>query len=157
MYLVHTYVVSGNLPFSTKALLILLMSALFPKIIDFREKQYLYSKQQCESCVRSILVLFSFFVRLKVTFNGNVNFKDCASGILLSVGSKLIINWKNNNGITICCHDVIVKRFLRFFVCLVKLSQWSKFHVYIITGSGVMIIFFYKVLLRNPEIENTPV
>ena len=34
-------------------------------------------------------------------------------------------------------------------------SYRSKFHVNIITGSGVMIIFFYKGLTRNPEIRNT--
>ena len=44
-----------------------------------------------------------------------------------------------------------------FFVFLVKFSYWSKFHVNIITGSGVMPIFFYKGLTRNPEIRNTPV
>ena len=44
-----------------------------------------------------------------------------------------------------------------FFVFLVKLSYWSKFHVNMITGSGVMTIFFYKRLTRNPEIGNTPV
>ena len=38
-----------------------------------------------------------------------------------------------------------------------KLSYWSKFHVNIITGSGVMTISFYKGLTRNPEIGNTPV
>ena len=31
----------------------------------------------------------------------------------------------------------------------------SEFHVNIITGSGVMIIFIYKELTRNPEIRNT--
>ena len=36
-------------------------------------------------------------------------------------------------------------------------SYWSKFHVNIITGSGVMTIFFYKGLTRNPEIRNTPI
>ena len=34
--------------------------------------------------------------------------------------------------------------FCRCFVSLVKFSYWSKFHVNIITGSGVMTIFFYK-------------
>ena len=34
---------------------------------------------------------------------------------------------------------------------------WSKFHVNIITGSGVMTILFYKRLTRNMEIGNTPV
>ena len=34
-----------------------------------------------------------------------------------------------------------------------KISYWSKFHVNIITGSGVMIIFlFCKWLTRNPDI-----
>ena len=44
-----------------------------------------------------------------------------------------------------------------FFVSLVKFSYWSKFHVNIITGSGVMTIFFYKGLTWNPEIGNTHV
>ena len=43
------------------------------------------------------------------------------------------------------------------FVSLVKFSYWSKFHVNIITGSGIMTIFFYKGLTRNLEIRNTPV
>ena len=46
--------------------------------------------------------------------------------------------------------------FWRFFVSLVKFSYWSKFHVNFITGFGVMTIFFYKGLTRNPEILNTP-
>ena len=32
-----------------------------------------------------------------------------------------------------------------------------KFHVNIITGSGIMTNFFCKGLTRNPEIRNTPV
>ena len=47
--------------------------------------------------------------------------------------------------------------FWRCFVSLVRFSYWSKFHVNIITGSGVMTIFFYKGLTRNPEIWNTTV
>ena len=38
-----------------------------------------------------------------------------------------------------------------------KFSYWSKFHANIITDSGVMTIFFYKGLTRNPKIGNTPV
>ena len=45
----------------------------------------------------------------------------------------------------------------RCFVFLVKISYWSKFHVNVITGSGVMTIFFYKGLTRNPEIGHIPV
>ena len=47
--------------------------------------------------------------------------------------------------------------FLRCFIFLVKFSFWSKFHVNIFTGSGVMTISFYKILTRNPEVGNTPV
>ena len=71
--------------------------------------------------------------------------------------SKLAKNPKNDNDITISRHDVIVKIFWCGFVSLVKFSYWSKFHVNIITGSGIMTIFFYKGLTRNPEIGNTPV
>ena len=45
----------------------------------------------------------------------------------------------------------------RCFLSLVTFSYWSKFHVNIITGSGIMTILFYKGLTRNPEIGNTPV
>ena len=47
--------------------------------------------------------------------------------------------------------------FWRPFVSLIKFSYWFNFHVNIITGSGVMIIFFYKGLTRKPEIGNTRV
>ena len=71
--------------------------------------------------------------------------------------SKLAKNHKNDTGVTIFRHDVNVNFFSDFFVSLVKFSYWSKFHVNIITGSGIMTIFFYKGLTRNPEIGNTPV
>ena len=35
--------------------------------------------------------------------------------------------------------------------------HWSKFHVNIINGSGVMTIYFYKRLTKNSGITNTPV
>ena len=47
--------------------------------------------------------------------------------------------------------------FWRCFVSLINFSYWSKFHVSIITGSGVMTILFYKRFTRNLEIRNTPV
>ena len=47
--------------------------------------------------------------------------------------------------------------FWRCFVSLVNFNYWSKFHVNIITGSGIIINFFYKGLTRNPDIRNTPV
>ena len=42
------------------------------------------------------------------------------------------------------------------YVFFVKFSYWSKFPVNIITGSGVMTIFFYKQLTRNSEIGSIP-
>ena len=45
--------------------------------------------------------------------------------------------------------------FLMLFFFLVKFSYWSKFHVNIITDFGVMAIYFYQGLTRNPEIGNT--
>ena len=47
--------------------------------------------------------------------------------------------------------------FWRFFVSLIRFSYWSKFHFNINTVSGIMTIFFYKGLTRNPEIGNTSV
>ena len=71
--------------------------------------------------------------------------------------SKLAKNPKTDSDVTIFWHDVIFKFLWRYFVSLVKFSYWSKFHVNIITGSGIITIFFYKGLTRNPEIGNTSV
>ena len=38
-----------------------------------------------------------------------------------------------------------------------EFNYWSKFHLNIITGSGVMTILFYKGLTRHPEIGYNPV
>ena len=43
-----------------------------------------------------------------------------------------------------------------FFLSL-TFSYWSKFHVNIMTGSGVMTVFVYKGLATNLEIRYTPV
>ena len=47
--------------------------------------------------------------------------------------------------------------FWRCFVFVVNFSYWSKIHVNIITGSGIMTIFFYERFARNPDIGSTPV
>ena len=47
--------------------------------------------------------------------------------------------------------------FCHYFLSLVKFIYWSMFNINIITGSGVMTIFFHKGLTRNPEIGNFPV
>ena len=55
------------------------------------------------------------------------------------------------------CHMTSCQFFWRYFLSPIKFRHWSKFHVNIITGSGVMTIFFYKGLTRNSEMENNPV
>ena len=79
------------------------------------------------------------------------------SGIRPPDCSKMAKNPKNDKGVTVFRHDVNVNCFWRYFVSFVKISYWSKFHVNIITGSGIMSILFYKGLTRNPDIGNTPV
>ena len=79
------------------------------------------------------------------------------SGIRPPDGSKLAKNPKNDDNVTIFRHDVILKFFWCCFVSLFNLSYWSKFHVNIITGSGIITILFYKGRTRNPETGNTPV
>ena len=71
--------------------------------------------------------------------------------------SKLAKHLKNDNDVKIFRHDVNAKFFWPCFVFLVKFSYWSKFHVNIITGSGIMTVFFYKGLNRNLEIGNAHV
>ena len=79
------------------------------------------------------------------------------SGIRPPDCSKLAKNPKNNNDVTILRYGVIIKIFWHCFVSLVKFSYWSKVHVNIITGSGIMTVFIYKALTRNLEIGNTHV
>ena len=69
-----------------------------------------------------------------------ISFIDCAPGVCLLDCSRLAVNWKKGNGVTIFWSDINVTFFWRF-VSLVKFSQWFKFHVNHITGSGVMAIF----------------
>ena len=76
------------------------VSIVLQKISIFCKKQYLYSKHQYESCVRDSVVLFSVFVRQKVTVNENVSFTDYTSRIQLSNCSKLVKNPKNDNDVT---------------------------------------------------------
>ena len=97
------------------------------------------------------------FLKQKVNIDGNVSIIDHASKTWLLDFSRLALNWKTDNVVTSFWHDIIVKMFWHWRVSLVNFSYWSKFHVSIITGSGVMTIFAYKGLTRNLEIRNTPV
>ena len=109
------------------------------------------------SYVRDFLVLFSVFVRKNVTITEKITFADSVSGIRPPDCSKLAKNQKNDNDVTISRHDINVKFFWRCFVSLFNFRYWSKFHVNIINGSGIITIFVYMGLTRNPEIGNTPV
>ena len=101
------------------------------------------------------LVFFTVFIRWKVTITENISFTDYASEIRIPDCSKLAVNWKNQNDVTISQHNIIVSFFQYCFISLVKFSYWFKFHVNIVTGSGVRTILFCKRLTRNPEIKNT--
>ena len=83
--------------FSTQTLLVLLMSAFFAKISVILAKIIILPVLE----VRDFLVLFSVFVRSKVTINENISFADYGFGIRLVVCSKLTVNWKKENDVTI--------------------------------------------------------
>ena len=119
------------------------VSIFLQKKKAFFSKKYLYSKQQCESCVRGFIVLFSVFVRQKVPVTENIRFADFVSGIQSLDRSKLAK--KTDNDMTSNFFDVAL------------FSYWSKLHVNIITRFGIMTIFFYKGLTRNSEMGNTPI
>ena len=90
--------------------------------------------------------------------NENISFTDYASGIQLPYCSKLSINWKNDNDLTIFRNDIIVILW-RSFVSLVKFSYWSKFPFNITTGSGFMTIFSFQFSSMSSKSgnRNTPV
>ena len=100
-----------------------------------------------------MLVLFSVFVRYKVTVYENVSFTDYKSGIQLLDCSKLVINWKNNNDVKICPRDAIFNFFNVVLFFLSSLVTSPSF----MSISSLVQKFFYKGLTRNPEIGNTPV
>ena len=110
--------------------------------------------------VRLVSQIFQFcfpFLEYERSLLMKICFTDYASGIQLPECSKLVENRKNGNDVTISQHDVTINFLKCCFVFLVRFSYGSKFHVNIMTGSGVMTISFFKALTRNLEIRNTPV
>ena len=78
--------------------------------------------------------------------------------ICLESSFRILPNWSEiGKMITICWHSSLIIFFWGYSVSLAKFNYWSKFHVTIITSSGIMTIFFYEGLTRNLEIWNTPV
>ena len=89
----------------------------------FYPKKYLYSKQQRESCVKYFLVLFSVFVRKKVTIIENITFADSVSGIQPPDCSKLAKNLKNDNDVKIFRNEVLAKFFdVVLFLLLISVT-----------------------------------
>ena len=107
-------------------------------------------------CSRFFSSAFSF-CNIKGYYLWKYRFYRLYARIRLPDCSKLAINLKNDNGITIFRQDVILKFFWSCLVSLVKFTYLYKFHVNIITGSGVMTISFYKGLTLNLDIGNTQV
>ena len=98
------YLVSENILFSTKTLLILLMSVFFCKIVLI---------------LKAFIVLFSFFERLKKTITENVSFADYSSIIQLPDCYKSTGNKKIDNDVTNFRLDVIVN-FFRVVSCFLS-------------------------------------
>ena len=73
----------------------------------------------CESCAREFLALFSVFVKQKAIVDGNISFKDYASGIQLPDYYKLSVKLKNGNDITIFRNEAIIIFTLFCFSCQV--------------------------------------
>ena len=93
-----------------------------------------------------------------LTVNENVSSTDHASEIRLPDCSNLAINRKNDIDVIVIYIYLFIYLFIEVCrVSLVKFSYWSKFHVHIITGSGVMTIFICKGFTRNLESGNTHV
>ena len=118
------------------------MSAFFCTKSAFFGKQHLYSKQLYESCVKDFLVLFSGFVREKVTNNENVSCIDQASRIRLLDYCKLTIGKKTMKS---QLNDMTSSSiFLTLPCCSRSFGYWSKFHVNIMIVSGVIRNFVNK-------------
>ena len=63
-------------------------------------------------------------------------------------GFRIALNWSKIRKMTVTSQFANMTSLSIFFdaclVSLVKFKYWPKFHVNIITGSGVMIIYLYK-------------
>ena len=89
-----------------------------------------------------------------MTINENISFTDYASRICLPDCSKLTVNWKNGNDVTIFEHGVIIKFFDVALFLFSSLVTGLSFHVSIITGSGVMTFSFIR---DWPEIRKSEI
>ena len=74
------------------------------------------------------------------------------SGIQAPDCSRSTIKWKNDDD-TIICQHIIIKYFWHCHISLVRFSYWSKFHVSIMTGSGVVTFFVYEGNRKYPHLS----
>ena len=88
--------------------------------------------------------------------NEKLKFIDYASRIRLSVCSKLYINWKIDNGVIICRHDVIAHFFHVFAFLLSSLVSDPSFMPLSLSVLKLWKLVFIRALTRNPETGNTP-
>ena len=83
-------------------------------------------------------------------------YRLCVWKIRLSYGSEFAVNWKM--AITSQFSDMMSSSTFLTLLCFsCQVQLLNKFHVNIINGSGVMTVSFYKGLIRNLEIGDTPV
>ena len=107
----HPYTVLENIPFSTKTLLILLISAFFVKNWAFFCKNSTFSQSNSVGAVLDIFSSVFSFCKIKGYVNENITFTGYAFGIQLPDCSELAINRKNDNDVPVFRYDVIVNFF----------------------------------------------
>ena len=99
--------------------------------------------------------MFSVFVREKVIINGNISFTDYTSGIRLLDCSKLAVNWKNDNDVTIFEHNVIVNFFDVVLIFLSSLVAGPRFMS--ISSSLVLELWQFPFIKDWPEIRKSKI
>ena len=97
------------------------MSAFFCKKSAFFGQNSTFTQSKCESCVWDFLVVFSF-CNIKGYYQWKYKFYRLCVRNPVPHCSKLAVNWKNGNDVTISQHDVIVNSFWRCFVVLGKFT-----------------------------------
>ena len=147
------------MPFISKICSILLWSAFFfAQICRFlAEIISLLKVIILEPCCSFLSYVFSFF-KVKRDYWWKCKFMDHASQIRPpDVCNFSISFFSKKSDATSCRHYVIIEIFCNRSVSPFKFCYCSRFHVNMMTGSGVKTILVYKELTENPEIRKTNV
>ena len=126
------------------------MSAFLCKKIAFFIRKSTLLKVEIRDFVRDFSVLFSVFVRKKVTTTENVTFADSVSEVRPMGCSKLAKNPVNDNDVTIFWHDVNVKF---FDVALFLLSSLVTGPCFMSISSLVLELSQFSFIKDWPEIQ----